>query len=800
MKHFEHINPASIEEASFLLENGNAKLMAGGTDLLGELKEQILPEYPDQILNLKSVPGLDYINEEEDGIHIGALTKLCDITQSSLLTEKMPAVAQAAGSVASPLIRNSATVGGNLFQEVRCWYYRCASQMGGAIECARKGGAACYASAGESKYHSIFGAAKVGTTPCTAKCPAGVDIPAYMERLRSGDVAGAARILLRNNPIPCITSRVCTHFCQEGCNRSQIDERVGVGQVERYLGDYILDHASQLMPAPESETGRRIAIVGSGPAGLSAAFYLRQAGHQVTVYEKMPEAGGLLMYAIPAYRLPKEVVRRLIGALTQMGIDFKCSIDVGNDIPMNQLAEEYDKVFLAPGAWKKTVIGMDGEDMTRFGLEFLVEVKGWMQNKPGSHVVVVGGGNVAVDVAVTAKRLGAERVTMVSLESRRELPATKEELERAEEEGICLMDSWGPVAVIRDGASITGIKLRRCLSVRDADGRFSPSYNDEDTTIVESDSILLCVGQQTDLSFLGDEFELEQNRGRIAVHELTQCTSNENVYAGGDVVTGPATAVGAIAAGRRAAEQISAVLEQMNEVPEQTNAADKHTNGHRPNADKLLTFAPTAAQYSRTSKLHIRPLKELAVDLEDDFGLNPEEVSYEADRCLNCGCLAVNPSDLATVLVCLDADIVTNKRRVSAKDLFCRPSQEEHFLQKGEIMIELILPLKGQGWITSYDKFRDRKTIDFATVGLACAYRLEHNIIQEARIVMGAVAPVPLTAAEAQTYLTGKSIDEEIAEQAAELALKDALPKEDNKYKVNITKALIKRSLLRCIG
>lgn len=810
MKYFDHINPGSVEEASSLLNEGNTKLMAGGTDLLGALKEQILPDYPDRVVNLKAVPGLDYIEEKEDGIHIGALAKLCDMKESGLLREKLPAVAQAAGSVASPLIRNSATLGGNLFQEVRCWYYRCASQVGGSIKCARKGGDYCYAAVGENQYHSIFGGAKVKTTPCTSKCPASVDISAYMERLRAGDIEGAAGILLKNNPIPSVTSRVCTHFCQEGCSRNQVDERVGVGQVERFLGDYILDHADRLMPAPTWETGVHVAVVGSGPAGLSAAFYLRRAGHKVTVYEKMPEAGGLLRYAIPAYRLPKEVVQKLVHALEQMGVEFRCGVDVGQDIPMEKLAAEHDKVFLAPGAWKKTVIGIDGEDMTRFGLEFLVEVKGWMQNKPGSRVVVVGGGNVAVDVAVTAKRLGAQQVTMVSLESREELPATKEELERAEEEGICLMTSWGPVAVNRKDEAVTGIKLRRCLSVRDENGRFSPSYDDGDTTSVECDSILLCVGQQTDLSFLGSGFALEQNRGRIVADEKTQCTSDDRVYAGGDVVTGPSTVVSALAAGRRAAEQMDAALGREHAAgdPNRASAAEGQADAHPSQADAaerkqvshgLRTFSPAAPALASTAGLHIRPVDELAVDLEDDFGLSQEEVLSEANRCLNCGCLAVNPSDLATVLVCLDGELVTNLRRISAKDLFCNPDQEGGFLKQGEIMTELILPAKDPGWITSYYKFRDRKSIDFATVALACGYRLEDGIVKEARIVLGAVAPVPMIAAEAEEYLQGKTVDQETAEQAAEKALAHVCPMEENRYKINIAKTLVKRSLLDCI-
>ena len=353
MRNFIHINPKNLEEASDLLKEGRTRLLAGGTDLLGELKDEVLPEYPERIVNLKSIPGLCHIREEEDGLHIGALVPLREIAQSPLVQNVCPAAAQAAASVASPLIRNSATLGGNLFQEVRCWYYRCPSQNGGAVMCARKGGERCYAAVGESRYHSIFGGTKVRTTPCTSKCPAEVDIPAYMERLRAGDIEGAARILLRNNPIPAVTSRVCTHFCQEGCSRNQVDERVGTGQVERFLGDYILEHADRLMAPPEKETGHRIAVVGAGPAGLSAAFYLRQAGHSVRVYEKMPEPGGLLRYAIPAYRLPKEVVQKLTDALRGMGVKFQCGTNVGTDISMEELSRTYDRVFAAPGAWKK---------------------------------------------------------------------------------------------------------------------------------------------------------------------------------------------------------------------------------------------------------------------------------------------------------------------------------------------------------------------------------------------------------------------------------------------------------------
>ncbi len=786
MRNFIHINPENLEEASSLLKEEKTRLLAGGTDLLGELKDEILPEYPERIVNLKSVPGLGQIREEADGLHIGALVSLREIAENPLVQNMCPAIAQAAKSVASPLIRNSATLGGNLFQDVRCWYYRCPSQNGGAVTCARKGGTRCYAAVGESRYHSIFGGVKVRTSPCTAECPAGVDIPAYMERLRAGDIEGAARILLQNNPIPAVTSRVCTHFCQEGCSRGQVDERVGTGQVERFLGDYILAHPDRLMPPPEKETGRRIAIVGSGPAGLSAAFYLRRAGHSVRVFEKMPEPGGLLRYAIPAYRLPKEVVQKLADALRRMGVEFQCGMDVGKDISMEQLCQTYDKVFAAPGAWKKTVIGMGGEELTRFGLEFLVEVKGWMQDTPGKRVAVVGGGNVAVDVAVTARRLGAKQVTMISLERREELPATREEVERAEQEGVRLMPSWGPVEVCREGEAIRGIRLRRCLSVRDEKGRFSPVYDDGDTAQVPCDAILLCVGQQTDLSFLGQDFLLEQSRGRISADAATQATSDSRVYAGGDVVTGPATVVGALAAGRRAAAHITASLAG--------GAAGREEGA----VQTLLHFSEAACRPSHTAKLHIRPIKERAADLEDDFGLNREEVFSEAERCLNCGCLAVNPSDMAAVLVCLDGEIVTNMRRVSAKELLGNPARAAGALEPGEIMKEAVVPDKWRGWLTSYQKFRDRKSIDFATVSLASAYRLEDGRIREARIVLGAAAPVLVEAKKAEAYLAGKKADAKTADAAADAALFGAFAARDNQYKIQIAKSLVKRSVLAC--
>ena len=306
MKKFSHINAGSFEEASEALKSyEKAQPVAGGTDLIGTLKQNLLPDYPELLVNLKEIPDTGYIRDNGDTVSIGALTKLCDIEESGLLAGGLNAVREAARSIASPIVRNAATMGGNLCQDVRCWYYRYPDNIGGRLMCARKGGEECYAIHGRNQYHSVMGGMKAGITPCSAECPAGTDIPAYMQKIREDNWDGAAEIIMQVNPMPMLTARVCPHTCQTKCNQCQHGDSVSIHSVERALGDYILEHASRFYPAPSRETGKKVGIVGAGPAGLTAAYYLRKAGHQVTVYEKMEEAGGVLMYGLPEYRLPK---------------------------------------------------------------------------------------------------------------------------------------------------------------------------------------------------------------------------------------------------------------------------------------------------------------------------------------------------------------------------------------------------------------------------------------------------------------------------------------------------------------
>ena len=785
MKHFEHINAVSVEEAELELKNG-AKVIAGGTDILGVLKDKILPEYPEKLVNLKTIDGMGNIEETESGLSIGANAKLVDIADSGLVREKYTALAQAAYSVASPLIRNQATIGGNICQDTRCWYYRYPNHVGGRIVCSRKGGESCSAVTGENKYHSVFGGMRVTRSACSVSCPAHIDIPKYLERVRSKDLDGAAGIMLEKNPLAAITARVCTHFCMEGCHRNDYDSEVNIGQIERYVGDYILDNADRLMLPPDMESGKKVAVVGAGPAALSAAYYLRKEGHAVTVLDKMDEPGGLLMYAIPEYRLPKDKVRKLTGAIAAMGVEFKQKIHVGEDISLDEIVGAYDAVFLDTGAWKRNIIGIDGEDLTVFGLEFLMEVKTWMKDKPGKDVIVVGGGNVAVDVAVTAKRLGANSVTMVSLETDAQLPATKEEMDRALEEGIVHIGGWGPKAVLRDGEEITGLSFKKCTSLLDEEGRFAPEYDEADIKEVSGDAILLAVGQVIDLSFLDERLSVETERGRVMVEEKTQETSRPGVYAGGDVTTGPSTVIAAIAAGRKAGE---AMIEYLT--------GEKSDDCDHAYKEGFVVRGKTCLEHSETVKQNLLPKEQRTADKEDDQGLALDILEAEADRCFNCACYAVNQSDIAAALMAMNAVICTNKGKYPADAFFTKAAKISDALEQGEIVTSIEIPR--QTGVTAYDKFRERNAIDFAMISVASSYSVEGGAVKDASIVLGAVAPVPIRAKEAEEFLIGKPVDEKTAVEAAEIAVKNADPLSQNEYKIQIAKTLVKRSIIKMV-
>ncbi len=773
MRPFNHTNAKTLEEASKALEQGKAALIAGGTDLLGTLKDNILPEYPELVVNIKSIPGLDYIKEEDGVLKIGALTRIADIAECGTIAEKYTALSQAAKAVASPHLRDMGTIGGNIAQFPRCWYFRKPEDR---FDCLRKGGTECFAEDGQNRFHSIFGGVQVKNS-CQQECPAGTNIPAYNDRIRKGDWDGAAEIIMQVNPMPMITGRICAHTCQTQCNRcSDTCESVYINGVERTLGDYILENADKFYTAPAAENGKSVAIVGGGPAGLSAAFYLRKAGNKVTVYDVKEEAGGMLMYAIPAYRLPKDVVRKFIDALKGMGIEFKTGVRIGTDVLPADLEKQYDSVCYATGTWKRPVAGIAGEELTHFGLDFLVGVEKWMENKIGSEVIVTGGGNVAMDVAVTAKRLGAKKVTLACLESRDIMPASKEEIARAEEEGVIVMPSWGLSKVVEENGVVKGLEIKRCVSVRDADGRFNPQYDENEKQVIPAENILMAIGQSVDLSFLDEKYQVQLSaRGLIDIDNEAM-TSRPGIYAAGDATTGPGTVIRAIANGHKAANGMNKYLG----AAELGNAVLRFTK-------------PADDAHERTTQMKLREvaLSERAINVEDSFTASKEEATEEAKRCLSCACYAVHPSDIAPALIALNAKVITNKREICINDFFTVNVPSSTVLMPGEIITEIQVPAPAAGVKTAFIKFAYRKSIDFPVVNCAVSVGGESP-----RVCLNAVAPVPYRARKAEELLKGQDITEALAEAVGEAAVCDAQPDEDNRFKVQISKVMVKRALL----
>ena len=783
MKRFKHINALSVEEAtSVLKEYGEkARVIAGGTDLLGQMKDDILPEYPEVIVNIKTISGLDYIREEGQTLRLGALTRLEDIARDRMVRDKYSILAEAARRTASPHIREMGTIVGNICQSNRCWYYWVPDNR---FYCARKGGKVCYALTGDGRYHSIFGGTRVNGTPCSTDCPANVDIPSYLSKIRDGDLAGAARILLNFNPLPAITGRVCPHFCESECNRGEFDEPISIKGIERFIGDYILENADEIISPPEGNIKKSVAIVGSGPAGLSAAYYLRRLGYSVTVFEMMEEAGGLLTYGIPPYRLPKDVVRRQLKVLEGTGIEFKLKSNVGKDTSV-KLMNSFDAVFMACGAWKERLSGVEGEELMMSGLEFLKNSNRGVRKVPGKKVAVIGGGNAAVDVARTLLRLGAEPV-IVYRRSQAEMPAVKEEVEKAEEEGIKIQFLTQPVAASKKGSKIVLKCTKMKLGSLDKSGRPQPVPVAGSEFTIEFDAVMKAIGEEPDTSAIPGEFL--DKKGRLKADASTH-SLGKNVFAGGDFVTGPATVVAAIAAGRKAASSIDQYLGG--------KGTQYNDNGVGKLPDKFNSSYLKKTNRVDTPELPVAK-RVKSVDIEDVESLGLSAVEAEANRCFNCGCVAVSSSDMAPVLIALEAKIKTTKRTIEADEFFAVDGDKTTVLDDDEIVIEIEVPVPGAGTKSTFTKFALRKSIDFPIVSCAAVIKSEKGVVKSARICLNAVYNTPYRATRAEKYIKGKAINDSSAEKAANAIATDTCPLINNRYKIQIAKTLVKRAILAC--
>lgn len=397
--------------------------------------------------------------------------------------------------------------------------------------------------------------------PCIRACPGNIDIPGYVRRIAQGKPSGAYELILEKVPFPGILGRVCTHPCEEKCRRREVNAPISICALKRFAADKAGDVFGKNLRVGV-DTGRKVAVIGAGPAGLTAAFYLRRKGHAVTIFEERSKPGGMMRYGIPYYRLPEDVLDKEINQVLSVGIELRTNKKFGEDFSLDQLESDgFEAVFLAMGLPQSRKIELEGAqlDGVSWGVEFLAELSEGKTIGLKNKVLVVGGGNVAVDVALTAVRVGAKEVVMACLESRQEMPANPREVEMALEEGVELMPSWGPKRIIDNNGKVAGVELVRCTAVFDDGGNFCPMFDDM-TETVGTDQVIMAIGQTTDLSCFDKEKACRFEKDLVVVNPETQETDLPGVFAGGDVANGPGTIIEAIAAGKRAANAIDRFL------------------------------------------------------------------------------------------------------------------------------------------------------------------------------------------------------------------------------------------------
>jgi heterodisulfide reductase subunit A-like polyferredoxin len=483
---------------------------------------------------------------------------------------------------------------------------------------------------------NIFGILKNGHAPCKVTCPANVNVQGYVQLIKKKEYIKAVNLIRERNPLSAICGRICTHPCETECTRGKADEPIAIRQLKRFASDKemeMLESGQLTLPAEKqpAPNAKKVAVVGAGPAGLTVANDLADRGLAVTVYEALPAAGGMLRWGIPQYRLPKNVLDHEVEIIRRKGVRFVFNCRLGKDVTMEKLRQDHDAVFLGAGVSQGRPLGVEGEDKTGVmqGVDFLRQAAS-KDGKPAvkNKIVVIGGGNVAVDVARTALRLGAANVEMVCLEQRHEMPAYPEEVEATLAEGIRIRNGWGPRRILGNGA-VTGIEFKRCTSVFGYDGRFNPQYAESDRTTLDAEQIIIAIGQQNDKAFL-THVGAETDHGRMTADSVTLETSLPGVFAGGDTVSGPASVIQAVGAGKRAAESIARYLSGAD------MRSDRFDDTIKPVPEELLPAVDRVQKQAR-SRCDELPVADRRGNFEEvELGLTEEAALAEAERCLNC--------------------------------------------------------------------------------------------------------------------------------------------------------------------
>lgn len=467
---------------------------------------------------------------------------------------------------------------------------------------------------------------------CVATCPLHVDMKGAIALIRDGKYEAALTLIREKLPFAGVLGRICTHPCEDKCQRKDVETAIAIMALKRAAADYGKDAKWDLTIGQEK--AERVAIVGSGPAGLMSAYELRRMGYQVTIFEALPVLGGMLAIGIPQYRLPRDILQQELNIIERLGIQVRLNTRIGKDIKAADLKKDYNAVFIAPGTTMSRTLSIEGSDLegVLWGMDFLREVSLGKENKVRNRVVVVvGGGNVAVDVALTALRLGAKEVQMGCLECRAEMPAFKWEVQQLLDEGIILHPSWGPKLILGSNGRVAGIEMVCCTSVFDKEGKFNPSMDESKTLRIDTDSVILAIGQAPDTSFITEDSGIKRTRGGyIIADETTLATSVPGVFAGGDGVYGPKSVIEALASGKKAAISIDRYL--------RGEELSVGRQGEGPQNSRLKVNLEGKPPKDRVSESALPVEQRKGNFREVELGLIQEQAREEAERCLYCEC------------------------------------------------------------------------------------------------------------------------------------------------------------------
>ena len=527
-----------------------------------------------------------------------------------------------------------------------------------------------------------------GTAPCKTACPAHIGIQGYLQLAKEGRYEDALALIKKDTPLPAVCGHVCNRRCEDACTRGTIDEAVAIDEVKRFIAERDLNAETRFIPKktiPSLKGGfkEKIAIIGAGPAGLSCAYFLALTGYKPTIFEKNAEPGGMLRYGIPSYKLEKDLLAAEIDVIRQLGVEIRCGVEVGKDVTIEDLREQgYKGFYAAIGCQRGRKPGISGENAegAYTAVDFLRKAGGSESFPLEGDVVVVGGGNVAIDAARVSSRCTDAKISMFCLETREKMPASNEEIEEALEEGIELNCGWGPKEILEEDGHVRGVVFKKCTRVFDAQGRFSPEYDENDTVTVPCRHVIFSVGQAIDWGHMLDNLHVElRPNGGALVNKLTYQTSEPDIFVGGDVYTGPKFAIDAIAAGREGAVSLHRYVHENCTLTIGRNRRD-FIELDKENI-KVETYDSSSRQIPPKADV-----KEQAKTFRDlSQSLSEEQVKKETSRCLSCGASVVDPNK------CIGCGICTTKCMFDAIHLH-RELPGASVMHTSEEKLKYILP------------------------------------------------------------------------------------------------------------